>query len=138
MSWVDSSCVQLCRTTTPLTPPRSPPGVFREAVTEFEVDARAVAKTGGPHVKALVSNPSGNVTETFVEDRGDGTYHVEYTPYEEGVHTVDVTYGGSPVGLSPFRVAVTEGCDPSRVRVHGPGIQSGTTNQPNKFTVETR
>lgn len=67
-----------------MTPPPFPPGVFREAVTEFEVDARAVAKAGGPHVKALVSNPSGNVTETFVEDRGDGTYHVEYTPYEEG------------------------------------------------------
>ncbi|NWZ99489.1 FLNA protein, partial [Nesospiza acunhae] len=114
------------------------PAVFREAVTEFEVDARAVSKAGGPLVKALVSNPSGNVTETFVEDRGDGTYHVEYTPYEEGLHKVDVTYGGSPVPLSPFRVPVTEGCDPSRVRVHGPGIQSGTTNQPNKFTVETR
>ncbi|XP_014118103.1 PREDICTED: filamin-A [Pseudopodoces humilis] len=113
-------------------------GVFREAVTEFEVDARAVAKAGGPLLKALVSNPSGNVTETFVEDRGDGTYHVEYTPYEEGLHTVDVTYGGSPVPLSPFRVPVTEGCDPARVRVHGPGIQSGTTNVPNKFTVETR
>lgn len=55
-----------------------------------------------------------------------------------GLHTVDVTYGGSPVPLSPFRVPVTEGCDPARVRVHGPGIQSGTTNQPNKFTVETR
>ncbi|XP_071657326.1 filamin-A isoform X2 [Patagioenas fasciata] len=113
-------------------------GVFREAVTEFEVDARALSKAGGAHVKARVSNPSGNVTETFVRDRGDGTYHVEYTPYEEGLHAVDVTYAGSPVPHSPFRVPVTEGCDPARVRVHGPGIQSGTTNQPNKFTVETR
>ncbi|KAF1606973.1 UNVERIFIED_CONTAM: Filamin-A, partial [Eudyptes pachyrhynchus] len=113
-------------------------GVFREAVTEFDVDARALSKAGGPHVKTRVSNPSGNVTETFVEDRGDGTYHVEYTPYEEGMHTVEVSYAGSPVPHSPFRVPVTEGCDPARVRVHGPGIQSGTTNQPNKFTVETR
>uniref|UniRef100_A0A8B9NPD3 Filamin-A n=1 Tax=Accipiter nisus TaxID=211598 RepID=A0A8B9NPD3_9AVES len=112
--------------------------VFREAVTEFDVDARALTKAGGPHVKTRVSNPSGNVTETFVEDRGDGTYHVEYTPYEEGMHTVEVSYAGSPVPHSPFRVPVTEGCDPARVRVHGPGIQSGTTNQPNKFTVETR
>lgn len=53
-------------------------------MTEFDVDARALTKAGGPHVKTRVSNPSGNVTETFVEDRGDGTYHVEYTPYEEG------------------------------------------------------
>lgn len=51
---------------------------------------------------------------------------------------MDVTYDGSPVPSSPFKVPVTEGCDPSRVRVHGPGIQSGTTNKPNKFTVETR
>lgn len=55
-----------------------------------------------------------------------------------GLHSVDVTYDGSPVPSSPFQVPVTEGCDPSRVRVHGPGIQSGTTNKPNKFTVETR
>nr|BAG48306.1 filamin A [Homo sapiens] len=113
-------------------------GVFREATTEFSVDARALTQTGGPHVKARVANPSGNLTETYVQDRGDGMYKVEYTPYEEGLHSVDVTYDGSPVPSSPFQVPVTEGCDPSRVRVHGPGIQSGTTNKPNKFTVETR
>lgn len=145
--------------------PLPPAGVFREATTEFSVDARALTKTGGPHVKARVANPSGNLTETFVQDCGDGTYKVEYTPYEEGMswgsqgmgdgdsadwappylaclcpglHSVDVTYDGSPVPSSPFQVPVTEGCDPSRVRVHGPGIQSGTTNKPNKFTVETR
>ncbi|XP_020936382.1 filamin-A isoform X1 [Sus scrofa] len=113
-------------------------GVFREATTEFSVDARALTQTGGPHVKARVANPSGNLTETYVQDRGDGTYKVEYTPYEEGLHSVDVTYDGSPVPSSPFQVPVTEGCDPTRVRVHGPGLQSGTTNKPNKFTVETR
>lgn len=65
-----------------------PPGVFREAVTEFEVDARALGKAGGgpggPQLKARVTNPSGGTTDTFVDDRGDGTYRVEYTPYEEG------------------------------------------------------
>uniref|UniRef100_A0A8C6YKV6 Filamin A n=1 Tax=Naja naja TaxID=35670 RepID=A0A8C6YKV6_NAJNA len=113
-------------------------GVFREATTEFNVDARALTKSGGPHIKTRVSNPSGNLTESYVRDNGDGTYNVEYTPYEDGVHSVDVTYDGSPVPSSPFRVPVTEGCNPARVRVHGPGIQSGTTNKPNKFTVETR
>lgn len=62
------------------------PGVFREATTEFSVDARALTKAGGSHVKTRVSNPSGNLTESYVQDNGDGTYNVEYTPYEDGKH----------------------------------------------------
>ncbi len=58
--------------------------------------------------------------------------------YASGPHSVEVCYDGSPVPKSPFRVGVTEGCDPARVRVHGPGLKGGITNKPNKFTVETR
>ncbi|XP_062316362.1 filamin-A isoform X1 [Osmerus eperlanus] len=113
-------------------------GVFREATTEFTVDARSLTQTGGDHIKTVISNPSGSLTDASLTDRQDGTYTVEYTPYEEGPHSVAVAYDGSPVPKSPFRVPVTEGCDPARVRVHGPGLQSGITNKPNKFTVETR
>uniref|UniRef100_A0A4W6DU66 Filamin A n=1 Tax=Lates calcarifer TaxID=8187 RepID=A0A4W6DU66_LATCA len=112
--------------------------VFREATTDFTVDARALTQTGGDHIKTLISNPSGSRTDALITDLGDGTYNVEYTPYEEGPHSVEVCYDGSPVPKSPFRVGVTEGCDPARVRVHGPGLKGGTTNKPNKFTVETR
>lgn len=59
-------------------------GVFREATTDFTVDARALTKTGGNHIKTCVNNPSGNRTEALIRDLGDGTYQVEYTPYEEG------------------------------------------------------
>lgn len=52
--------------------------------TDFTVDARALTKTGGPHVKARVVNPSGAKTDTYVTDHGDGTYRVDYTPYEDG------------------------------------------------------
>uniref|UniRef100_A0A2I3G7S7 Filamin A n=1 Tax=Nomascus leucogenys TaxID=61853 RepID=A0A2I3G7S7_NOMLE len=105
-------------------------GVFREATTEFSVDARALTQTGGPHVKARVANPSGNLTETYVQDRGNGTYQVEYTPYEEGATALcGCDYDGSPVPSSPSRAATPPGCVS-----HGPGIQSGTTNKPNKFT----
>ncbi|XP_023261772.1 filamin-A-like [Seriola lalandi dorsalis] len=113
-------------------------GVFREATTDFTVDARALTQKGGDHIKTLISNPSGSRTDALITDRGDGTYNVEYTPYEEGPHNVEVCYDGSPVPKSPFRVGVTEGCDPARVRVHGPGLKGGITNKPNKFTVETR
>lgn len=54
------------------------------------MDARALTQTGGPHVKARVANPSGNLTDTYVQDCGDGTYKVEYTPYEEGLNVLGV------------------------------------------------
>lgn len=42
------------------------------------------------------------------------------------------------VPQSPFRVLVMEGCDPSRVRAYGPGLEEGLMNKSNRFTVETR
>lgn len=59
-------------------------GVFREATTDFTVDARALTQNGGHHIKTLISNPSGSCTDALITDLGDGTYSVEYTPYEEG------------------------------------------------------
>ncbi|XP_074428063.1 filamin-C-like [Larus michahellis] len=125
--------------TPPLTRvPPPPPGVLREVGTDFTVDARSLTKTGGPHVKARVVNPSGATTDTYVTDHGDGTYRVDYTPYEDGVHRVEVTYDDVAVPKSPFRVGVAEGCDPTRVRAHGPGLEGGLVGKANRFTVETR
>lgn len=59
-------------------------GVFREATTDFTVDARALTKSGGNHIKTRINNPSGSHTDSLIRDLGDGTYQVEYTPYEEG------------------------------------------------------
>lgn len=59
-------------------------GVFREATTDFTVDARTLTQTGGNHIKTLINNPSGSCTDALIADLGDGTYNVEYTPYEEG------------------------------------------------------
>ncbi|CAN0019941.1 unnamed protein product [Bubo scandiacus] len=115
-----------------------PRGVLREVGTDFTVDARALTKTGGPHVKARVLNPSGAKTDTYVTDHGDGTYRVDYTPYEDGLHRVEVTYDDVGVPKSPFRVGVAEGCDPTRVRAHGPGLEGGLVGKANRFTVETR
>lgn len=61
-----------------------PAGVFREATTDFTVDARALTKVGGPHIKAKIKNPSGAATDCSISDQNDGTYKVEYTPFENG------------------------------------------------------
>lgn len=59
-------------------------GVLREVTTHFIVDARCLYTSGGDHIKACISNPSGAVTDAYITDKGDGTYRVEYTPYEDG------------------------------------------------------
>uniref|UniRef100_A0A7N8XHM8 Filamin B n=1 Tax=Mastacembelus armatus TaxID=205130 RepID=A0A7N8XHM8_9TELE len=112
--------------------------VFREATTEFTVDARPLTRRGGDHVKTEVRNPSGALTDCLVTDKADGTYGVEYTPFENGVHTVQVLYDNTPVPKSPFRVSVSEGCAPSKVVAAGPGLQEALTNTPNNFNIVTR
>lgn len=61
--------------------------------------------------------------------------HCDWLP---GVHLVEVLYDEVAVPKSPFRVGVTEGCDPTRVRAFGPGLEGGLVNKANRFTVETR
>ncbi|KAJ4940293.1 hypothetical protein JOQ06_026602 [Pogonophryne albipinna] len=112
--------------------------IFREATTEFTVDARPLSRRGGDHVKAEVKNPSGALTECQITDREDGTYSVEYTPFENGVHSVQVFYDDTPVPKSPFRVTVGEGCDPRRVVATGPGLQQALTDKTNNFNIITR
>lgn len=51
---------------------------------------------------------------------------------------MEVTYDDVAVPKSPFRVGVAEGCDPTRVRAHGPGLEGGLVGTANHFTVETR
>ncbi|CAN9508345.1 unnamed protein product [Ophioblennius macclurei] len=115
-----------------------PRGVLREVTTHFIVDARSHFKSGGSHVSATISNPSGASTDAFITDLEDGTYRVGYTPYEDGVHVIEVLLDEVSVPKSPFRVSVTEGCDPTRVRAFGPGLEEGLVNKSNRFTVETK
>ncbi|XP_035517689.1 filamin-C-like [Morone saxatilis] len=112
--------------------------VFREATTAFTVDARPLTRRGGDHLKAEVRNPSGALTDCVVTDNADGTYGIEYTPFENGVHSVQVLYDDTPVPKSPFKVSVSEGCDPSRVVATGPGLEQALTDKPNNFNIITR
>lgn len=77
-----------------------PSGVFREATTEFTVDARSLTQRGGDHIKAEVKNPSGALTDCSLTDNADGTYGVEYTPFENG--NTPLAHGGPKDLLSRF------------------------------------
>jgi filamin len=54
------------------------------------------------------------------------------------MHQLEVTYENIPVPGSPFRVNAIPGCDSTRVRAYGPGLESATTNEPTTFTIETK
>ncbi|XP_077428421.1 filamin B a isoform X1 [Vanacampus margaritifer] len=113
-------------------------GVFREATTAFLVDARPLSRQGGNRVKAEIRNPSGAVTDCLVKDKNDGTYSIEYTPFENGEHSIQVLYEDTPVLRSPAQVFVSDGCDPSRVVATGPGLKKGLTDKTNSFNIVTR
>ncbi len=59
-------------------------GVLREVTTHFDVDTRVHSKMGGNHIKVRIVNPSSANTDAYITDKGDGTYRVEYTAYEDG------------------------------------------------------
>ncbi|XP_078492931.1 filamin-C [Ciona intestinalis] len=115
-----------------------PDGVLADVETEFQVDAGCLAPRGGKHVTAKAVGPSGTAVPVDLKDNRDGTYDAKYSPYEKGPHQVIVDYDDVPVPGSPFNVGVDEGCDPSKVKAYGPGLEQGTTAKPAKFIVDTR
>lgn len=114
------------------------PNVFLDSPTDFTIDARAVSKKSDGKVVCTINNPSGAKTDAIVQPGNDGTYRVSYTPFEEGRHTVDVSYDGLPVPGGPFPVTVRRGCDPRKCKAYGPGLERGITQRNNQFTVETK
>ncbi|XP_023712514.1 filamin-A isoform X3 [Cryptotermes secundus] len=114
------------------------PSVYVDSPTDFVVDSRAIAKRDDGKVTCTITNPSGTKTENLITPLADGTYRISYTPFEEGRHTIDILYDGLPIPGSPFVVNVRRGCDPSKCRAFGPGLEHGLVNQANIFTVETK
>ncbi|XP_021916471.1 filamin-A isoform X2 [Zootermopsis nevadensis] len=115
-----------------------PHGVYVDSPTDFVVDSRAIAKRDDGKVTCTITNPSGTKTENLITPLADGTYRISYTPFEEGRHTIDILYDGLPIPGSPFVVNVRRGCDPSKCRAFGPGLEHGLVDQANVFTVETK
>lgn len=48
------------------------------------MDARPLTKAGGDHIRTQITSPSGSPTDCLIQDNADGTYSVEYTPFEKG------------------------------------------------------
>jgi len=62
-------------------------GVFLDSTTDFTVDATSVEPKGEGLVRALITSPSGTLTEAIVKNQQNGLYHCLYTPLEQGFLT---------------------------------------------------
>ncbi|XP_017473017.1 PREDICTED: filamin-A [Rhagoletis zephyria] len=116
------------------------PSVIMNAPTDFMVDMSKVGSNiDSTKLSCAIFDPKGKVLPSkIVSGPSDDIFRIAYTPFEAGRHTIELLYDNIPVPGSPFVVHVKSGCDPSRCKAYGPGLEKGLTNQQNKFTVETR
>ncbi|EFA84721.1 gelation factor [Heterostelium album PN500] len=88
---------------------------FDNAVAEFtiySVDTDGNARTdGGDPFVVTIQGPNGLEVVPKVEDKNDGTYHVEYEPLVEGDYNINVTLRDTPIKDMPVTVKCIEGAD---------------------------
>ncbi|CAH8565845.1 unnamed protein product [Schistosoma bovis] len=113
--------------------------VHKASYVKFTVDASAIDAHSEGTVTAVLTGPDNGKSACQVLSNKDGTYVCNYTPLEEGQHKIHVNYEGLPVPGSPFHINVVPGCDPSRVKAFGPGLENGPHLKPGvqtSFTVD--
>lgn len=54
-----------------------------------------------------------------VNDNEDGSFLIDYVPTGTGVHSLNCTYGGVKVPVSPIKINVQSSVDVSKVKVDG-------------------
>lgn len=106
--------------------------------TEFKVDmAKLGHKIDTSKLTCSITAPSGKNVPSKIISQNEA-FRILYTPFEAGRHTIELSYDNVPVPGSPFVIHVKSGCDPSRCKAFGAGLQGGQINQKAKFTVSTR
>ncbi|XP_066266852.1 filamin-A-like isoform X2 [Branchiostoma lanceolatum] len=86
------------------------------------IDPRRAGKQG--NMKVRCSGPSKRADVSLAEN-GDGTIGVEVLPHEAGPHNLEIRCNDESIAGSPFTIDIEDQPDASKVRVFGPGLQSG-------------
>ena len=64
-------------------------------------------------------NDKGQNVPIQIQDNDNGTFSVDYTPTNPGLHTCTVLYGGQEIPQSPIRVPVEPHVDISKIKIEG-------------------
>ncbi|CRL07144.1 CLUMA_CG020139, isoform A [Clunio marinus] len=112
--------------------------VVMNAQTAFNVDMSKLGqKIDTSRLSCAITDPKGKIIPSKIT-RTNEVFKILYTPFEAGRHTIELCYDNMPVPGSPFVIHVKSGCDPSRCKAYGKGLEGGVMNQKAKFTVTTR
>lgn len=92
------------------------------------------------NMQAKVTSPSGRTETARVVDMSDCLYGVQFTPREDGVHTVNVRYKDIHIPGSPFQFTVGPLKEYGAHKVHagGSGLERGIVKEPCEFNIWTR
>jgi filamin len=99
-----------------------PEGLLVKKPAEFVVHTE---NAGSAKLEVKCVGPSGVHEPVNVTDNKDGTFSCSYMPRKPGQYLVTIVFGGVASSKSPYRVNVDVPPDPSKVRLTGPGVQSG-------------
>lgn len=89
----------------------------------------------------LTAKCTGSQKATFCDllDREDGTFILDIKPQEPGRQFLSIKYDGQHIPKSPFLIKISGKPDPSKVRVHGPGVEHGVLSlYQSRFVCDTR
>lgn len=111
------------------------PGLTEPAKIGEPVQFTVQAKDAGEG--AVVVKPKGPkaVYSADVQNNGDGTYSVSFTPWEKGPHEIAINWGTEPVADSPFPLEVTGRILASQLKASGPGLKEASALAPAEFQV---
>lgn len=91
-------------------------------------------------MEATLTSPSGKIDTCEIRDLDDSLCQINFTPSEEGVHTISLKFKGIHFAGSPYQYTV--GKVPSggthKVEFGGPGVERGEVGAKNEFNVYTR
>ena len=104
------------------------------SLQQFKVITKGAGKAD---ISVAITTPSGAKVQAHVIPYRDG-FLVNFTPNELGEYLLSISFGGEPISPAPYRLVCTPGCDATKVRASGPGLEKGFVNKPAEFMIDTR
>ena len=113
------------------------PGLSDIAKIGEPIQFTVQAKDGGQGAVSVTPKGPKTTYSATVQDNGDGTHDVSFTPWEKGTHNIEVDWGTEPISNSPFKVNVTGRILASQLTSSGPGLKEAVALSPAEFQVSS-